>query len=151
MSGARHNVLITIDADFASVVASGRLKTIAGRVLASEGVPDAHLGILVTDDDTVRRLNREFAGDDHPTDVLAFSLLEGEAFVWPDGVSPLGEVIISFPTARRQAARAGRAVEDELAHLLVHGILHLLGYDHAQPEEENLMRARERALLAASR
>jgi probable rRNA maturation factor len=79
--------------------------------------------------------------------VLAFSLREGEEFVSPDAVQRLGEVIISFPTALRQSEEAGRAIEDELAHLLVHGVLHLLGYDHAESEQERLMRAREESLL----
>jgi rRNA maturation RNase YbeY len=61
----------------------------------------------------------------------------------------LGEVIISYPTASRQAAEAGRLVDEEIAHLLVHGILHLLGYDHAAAGDEARMRGRERELLAA--
>jgi probable rRNA maturation factor len=73
---------------------------------------------------------------------------EGEEFVSPEEVVRLGEVIISLDTAKRQAAEAGRALEAEVAHLLVHGILHLLGYDHAEPEEERAMQARERELLA---
>jgi probable rRNA maturation factor len=105
--------------------------------------------VLVTDDQTVRQLNLDYTGEDAPTDVLAFSLTEGEEFVSPDGVLRLGEVIISYHTAQRQAAEAGRPVRDEVDHLLVHGILHLLGYDHAEAKEEERMRARERELLAA--
>lgn len=125
------------------------LRKIALGVLTAEGVPSAELGVLVTDDEAVRRLNREFAGEDEATDVLAFSLLEGEKFVSPDGVSRLGEVIISYPTASRQAAEDGRLVDEEMAHLLVHGILHLLGYDHAEPDEEARMRARTEELLTS--
>jgi probable rRNA maturation factor len=98
----------------------------------------------------MRRLNRQYAGDDHPTDVLSFSLREGEEFIAPDGPAPLGEVIISYPTALRQAEEAGHPVEDEVAHLLVHGILHLLGYDHAEVGDEERMRAREDALLGGT-
>jgi probable rRNA maturation factor len=105
--------------------------------------------VLITDDEAVRRLNAEYAGEDETTDVLAFSLREGEVFVSPDGVMRLGEVIISYPTASRQAAEAGRLVDEEMAHLLVHGILHLLGYDHVEPEEERVMRGREAELLAS--
>jgi len=115
----------------------------------AEGLPPWELGVVITDDETIRELNREYAGDDTPTDVLAFSLREGEEFASPDGVVRLGEVIISYPTAQRQAAEADRAVEDEIDHLLVHGVLHLLGYDHAEPAEEERMRARERELLDA--
>jgi probable rRNA maturation factor len=66
-------------------------------------------------------------------------------------VQRLGEVIISYPTALRQAEGAGRAVDEEVAHLLVHGILHLLGYDHAEPDEERVMFERTEQLLASLR
>jgi len=117
-------------------------------VLEAEGLPAAELGIVISDDGTVRCLNRDYAGQDEVTDVLSFSLREGEAFVSPpDDLLRLGEVVIAYPTARRQAAEQGRSAEMEVAHLLIHGILHLLGYDHAQPEEEQRMRAKEEALL----
>ena len=80
--------------------------------------------------------------------MLSFSLREGEAFVSPDELDRLGEVIVSFETAERQAEEAGHHVEDEVAHLLVHGILHLLGYDHVDPPDETKMRARERSILS---
>lgn len=144
-------VLITAVEEFERFVEVEGLRRIALGVLAAEGVSTAELGVLVTDDDTVRRLNREYAGEDEATDVLAFSLREGEEFVSPDGVLRLGEVIISFPTAERQAKEAGRPMEDEVAHLLVHGVLHLLRYDHAEPEDEKRMREREGSLLAALR
>jgi probable rRNA maturation factor len=144
-----NQVLLTVAEEFAQAVGSEEVRRIALGVLTAEGIADSELGVAVTDDETVRRLNREYAGEDHATDVLAFSLREGEAFVPPDGVMRLGEVIISYPTAERQAAEAGRPVDAEIAHLLVHGILHLLGYDHAEAEEERVMRARTEELLAA--
>jgi len=147
MTTAAHRILITIDEAFARDVAADPLEQIALRVLESEDVGVAEMGVVVTNDETVRRLNREYAGDDHATDVLSFSLREGEEFTNPDGVDRLGEVIISHPTAVRQAGDAGHSVEDEVAHLLVHGILHLLGYDHLEPEDEVVMRAREDHLL----
>ncbi len=152
MSGpAGHSILVSIDEPYGPLVAAEWLEGIARRVLEAEGVPAAELGVLVTDDETVRALNREYAGDDRPTDVLSFSLREGEEFAAPpDEVLRLGEVIISCPTAERQAQEAGRSTEAEVAHLLVHGILHLLGYDHAEPEEDRRMRARERELLGAA-
>ena len=146
---ATHSVLITVVAEFERFVECEELQRIAAGVLAAESVPAAELGVLITDDEAVRRLNAEYAGEDETTDVLAFSLREGEVFVSPDGVMRLGEVIISYPTASRQAAEAGRRVDEEMAHLLVHGILHLLGYDHVEPEEERVMRGREAELLAS--
>ncbi|MBI2912802.1 MAG: rRNA maturation RNase YbeY [Chloroflexi bacterium] len=148
---AAHSVLVSIDDQFASAVDADWLAGIARDVLEAEGVPAAELGVLVTDDDTVRELNRRYAGEDQATDVLSFSLREGEQFAPPpDGVLRLGEVIISYPTAERQAREAGRSTEAEVAHLLVHGILHLLGYHHAVPEEERRMRAREEELLGGT-
>jgi probable rRNA maturation factor len=149
MLKALHAVLVSVDKQFEARVQAGRLQAISEGVLAAEAQPPAELSVLVTDDETVRRLNREYAGDDASTDVLAFSLREGEAFVSPDEVQRLGEVIISYPTARRQAEEAGLPVEEEVAHLLVHGILHLLGYDHAEPEEERVMRTRSEELLTS--
>jgi probable rRNA maturation factor len=109
------------------------------------------MGVVVTDDATVRDLNQRYLGVDEPTDVLSFGLGEkGDApFALPPGEAPsLGEVIISYPTAVRQAEEQGHSVEAEVAHLLVHGILHLLGYDHVEAEDERIMRRREREILA---
>ena len=144
-----HSVLISVEEALRAAIDSERLEGMASAAMEREGLPSAELSVLITDDETVRELNREYAGEDSTTDVLAFSLREGEEFASPDGVLQLGEVIISYPTAGRQAADAGRLVEEEIEHLLVHGVLHLLGYDHAEPQEEDRMRARERDLLAA--
>jgi probable rRNA maturation factor len=144
-----HLVLVTAVEAFERFVESEDLRRIATAVLEAEGVAEAELGVLVTDDEAIRRLNAEYAGEDEPTDVLAFSLREGEEFVSPDDLTRLGEVIISYPTASRQAAETARGVDDEIAHLLVHGILHLLGYDHAEAEEERVMRVRTEELLAS--
>ena len=131
------------------MIDSEQLERLASAAMEREGLTPGELSVLITDDETVRELNRDHAGEDRPTDVLAFSLREGEDFPSPDGVLRLGEVIISYPTALRQAAEAGRPVEAEIDHLLVHGVLHLLGYDHAEPAEAERMREREGELLAA--
>ncbi len=149
MGRIEHTVLITVEEAFDDLVDAKRLTSLAVAVMNVEGIPPAELGVLVTDGETVRRLNREYAGEDEATDVLAFSMQEGEEFVSPDDVLRLGEVIISYPTALRQAKEARRPVEEEIAHLLVHGALHLLGYDHAEPADEQRMRAREQSLLNA--
>ena len=141
----KHVVLVSIDEGFAAALSEGRLAAIARRVLEAEQAPACELSIAVTDDETVRALNREYAGEDAVTDVLSFSQREGEEFVAPpEGAPALGEVVIAYPQAERQAAGP---VEREVERLLVHGVLHLLGYDHAEPEEEQRMRAREEALV----
>lgn len=131
------------------------VRKIAHKVLKAEGVASPlEISLVFTDSETVRRLNRDYRGVDEPTNVLSFYMLPKEAnkdsfFVLPpDGVTRLGEVIISYPQAVEQAKEQGHSVEQELALLIIHGILHLLGYDHEQPEEEAKMRAREKELLA---
>ena len=122
------------------------LVALARRALEAEGAPaPGDLSIVVTDDDTVRELNRRFRGIDEPTDVLSFELAGGG---FPEAAAAaLGEIVISYETAARQAAEAGRAVEDELAHLLLHGVLHLLGYDHEARADARRMHSLEEALL----
>lgn len=149
MPGPQHDILVTIDEAYEKYVASADLERVARAALEGEGVPAAELGILITSDTVIHDLNRRYADEDKATDVLSFSLREGEEFVSPDDTERLGEVIISLDTAKRQAEEAGRALEAEVAHLLVHGILHLLGYDHAEPDEERAMQERERAILGS--
>jgi len=144
---------IHIEEKFKDRVDEERVRKIAQQVLRAEGVaPPYEVSIVFTDSDTVRRLNRDYRGVDEPTDVIAFHMLSQKEtsppFVLPpDGVTRLGEVIISYPQAVEQAKEQGHSVEQELALLIIHGILHLLGYDHEQPEEEAKMRAKEKELL----
>lgn len=101
--------------------------------------------VSLVDDAEIHALNKAYAAEDHPTDVLAFPQP-------PMGLSPemasLGDIVISIPTAQRQAVALARTLQQEILHLAVHGFCHLLGYDHATPEEEKEMFAYE-ALLRA--
>jgi probable rRNA maturation factor len=132
------------------------LEKIARRVLEAEKIaPSTEMGLLITDSKTIQKLNRIYRGEDKPTDVLAFQMTpdlnqEPELpFVSaPDGIKHLGEVVISYPQAERQAQEQGHGVTRELALLIVHGILHLLGYDHELPEEEQKMRDKENKILS---
>ena len=133
--------------------------------VALDGTEAAQMSLLITDDETVRGLNAQFRGLDEVTDVLSFSAdhpgrWEGAAeppedtggfdFVMPPGeLSPLGEVIVSYPQAQRQADQQGVPLEYELALLVVHGVLHLTGHDHLDPKESALMQSKERTALAA--
>ena len=134
-------------------VDEGWVKKIVRHVLKGEGVASPYeVSLVFTDSETVKQLNRDYRGVDEPTDVLAFYMLPQKgadsSFVLPpDGLTRLGEVIISYPQAVEQAKEQGHPPERELALLVVHGILHLLGYDHEEPEEESKMRERERELL----
>ncbi len=125
------------------------LRALARRALASERVdPPAELSIVLAGDAAVRALNREYRKTDRPTDVLSFAQSEGEPFARPEREARhLGDVIISVDTAGRRAAEQGIDVEDEVEHLLVHGILHLLGHDHETAAEAAIMRSHEDAIL----
>jgi len=144
---------IFVEEEFRGVVDGGWVKRIVPQVLKAEGVaPPYEVGLVFTDSETVKQLNRDYRGVDEPTDVLAFYMLsqkeaDSTFALPPDGVTRLGEVIISYPQAVEQAKEQGHAIEKELALLVIHGILHLLSYDHEEPEEESKMRKRERELL----
>ena len=127
------------------------LRRVALAALDHEPHPPGHLSLRLTTDEEVQALNRAYRGLDEPTDVLSFPLDAPQAnFVLPPRTPrPLGEVVIAYPYVVRQAEEAGLPVEAELAHVLVHGILHLLGYDHEAPDDEAAMRAREEAILEA--
>ena len=132
---------------------------------AGEAPEGSGVSVVFAGDDVVRELNREHRGLDETTDVLAFSFAhEGEyygepneklpvdempGFTLPPGQpEPLGEIVVSHPQAVRQADAAGRSVREELAALLVHGALHLLGHDHMEPDEEAVMKGLEGRILA---
>ena len=135
------------------------------RALESEGWSAAEVSVVVTGDDEIRRLNREYRGIDAPTDVLSFPLLEELGEELPPGSPPgpqhalwtageggapaLGDIVISLERAKAQAEEYGHSLQREIAFLTVHGLLHLLGYDHESEEPERVMRAKEEAILAS--
>lgn len=103
--------------------------------------PDADLSIVLTDDARLKQLNRDYLGIDAPTDVLSFPASESDGSETdPETGSPyLGDILISIPRAKAQAKAAGHALESEVQLLVVHGVLHLLGHDHAKPKEKKKM------------
>lgn len=103
---------------------------------ASGESPEAELTIVLTDDTRLRELNRDYLGIDAPTDVLSFPASETDP---ETGAHYLGDILVSVARARAQAEAAGHPLESELQLLVVHGVLHLLGYDHAQAEEKARM------------
>lgn len=107
----------------------------------------AEVSIVLTDDDEIHALNRDYRGIDRPTDVLSFSQLEGLPIEVMDDTIPLGDVVISVDTARRQAESIGHSIDDEIEHLVVHGMLHLLGYDDSTDEGADEMREHEKKIL----
>ena len=124
------------------------LRRLAERVLAAVGEAQSELSLNLVGDGRMRRLNREYRKKDRTTDVLAFAMRESASPV----SALLGDVVISVPTAQRQAKEGGRSLSEELAWLLVHGVLHLCGYDHERNEAEaRRMKRREHMILNALR
>lgn len=114
--------------------------------LSSEGVaPRGRVEVLLAGDATVRRLNAAYLGEDHVTDVLSFP--SGDGFPGEGPWREIGQIVLSLPQTTRQAREAGRPLGEEAAHLLVHGVLHLLGHDHVRPKDAVRMRAREEDIL----
>lgn len=127
------------------------LRKVARKILSVSGCPDAQLSILVVDDVQIQEVNRDYLGKDRPTNVISFAMQEGEG----GGIQPdlLGDVVISAETAARDAYDAQNTFESELYFLLLHGILHLLGYDHERGTEAEArrMEAREQEVFTLIR
>lgn len=124
-----------------------RLRRRAAAILKATGQAEAELSISLVDDPSIRELNGRYRGKPRPTDVLSFSLVEGE-FADRRG-KLLGDVVISVDTAARQARERRRGLDDTVAKLLVHGVLHLLGHDHEADAEARRMLAEERRVWRA--
>ena len=115
--------------------------------LAALERPRATVSIVLTGDDEIRALNRDFRESDRVTDVLSFPFADRDALRDPAAAVFLGEIYVSLPTARSQAAIARRPFAREVAHLVVHGLLHLVGYDHHRVAARRRMVREERRIL----
>lgn len=124
-----------------------RMRRSLKRVMLALGCPDGELSLLLVDDDQIRDMNRRYLQRDRATNVISFAMTEGEC----GAVNPrlLGDIVISAETAARDAARSGIDLMDEMEFLLIHGLLHLLGYEHEKTgaAEAKRMKARERELF----
>ena len=140
---------VEVEIDFAATTVSASIVGVVHQAIATilrrQGFVEetsVSVAVLLTGDERLRRLNREFAGEDHVTDVLSFEADSRISFPdWDDDslVNQIGDIAISVPQAERQAIEKQVPFERELAMLAIHGTLHLLGYDHALPEEERVM------------
>ncbi|NPA41903.1 MAG: rRNA maturation RNase YbeY [Aquificae bacterium] len=122
----------------------GPVEETARRILEALGLENTELSVLITNDEHIRELNRTYRGKDKPTDVLSFPIGEkvGDRLI-------LGDVVISLDTAKRQAQELGHTLEEEVKRLLIHGVIHLLGYDHERGgEEEEKFRKLEEEVYA---
>lgn len=150
--GVQVEVDVQVAPAYAEAVPAERLRAVARAVLRTEGrsgTGSVELTLVITDDSGIQALNRDFLDNDAPTDVLAFGALEddGPFVAAPEAGDYLGDVIVSYPRAVAQAQEHGHSAEQELNLLVVHGILHLLGHDHADQECKATMWARQDAIL----
>ncbi len=152
MNRLRSRVELQIDDAYRGIIDRRFLRQVLHQALAQEKVPPAELCLTITSDEHLQELNRTFRQVDAATDVLSFPLLspQGGPFVAPpDGLLHLGDIVISYPRAQEQAQQYGHSLQREMAYLIVHGLLHLLGYDHQSQEDWERMRWREEGILAA--
>jgi probable rRNA maturation factor len=132
------------------------LQSVVEKTLLAEKAPDkTEISLVLTGQERMQELNRDYRGKDQTTDVLSFSMSETkegeeeqEFISPPDGVIHLGEVIISYPQAEIQAQEDGRTIKTEMAALIVHGVLHIMGYDHEKAEMAPAMQSREKEILS---
>ncbi len=150
MSNAGYTIYTGAEGDYPVDLARVEAAARQALIVAQAEAPCA-LTITLTSAERVQELNREFAGLDEPTDVLAFPA-EGEPYVVEPGEPPyLGDVVIAYPVAEEQAHAAGHSLIAELQMLAIHGVLHLLGFDHQTPEQRAEMWAYESAAMDAVR
>ena len=160
MAGTGMEINVLIDEGLEGCIDMAWLRGIAERVLAVQNISsNAELGLVIAGQERIRQLNRDYLGKDEPTDVIAFSMLPEQStqgmpetdsppFIMPpDGVLHFGEVIISYPQAATQAEERQHSVKREIAVLIIHGILHLLGYEDDKPAPKCKMSDREAEIL----
>ncbi len=143
-------IVVEVNEIYAAEVDANDLGRAIAATLLIEDRSEGEVTLLVTDDEAVAAYNQQYRDVEGPTDVLSFAAQEpAPGFVTaPEMAAYLGDIVIALPFTRRQAAALNRPLIDELRLLAVHGTLHLLGYDHAEPEEEAIMWAKQDAILA---
>jgi len=124
-----------------------KIRQVVRRLLLHTGCSDREISLLFVDDDEITEINRRYLRRNHATNVISFSFLEGEF----SGINPviLGDIVISVDTALRDAVNGGIPLEDEMDFLIIHGLLHILGYNHEnnQDEEKERMQKKEQELF----
>ncbi len=142
-------IVVQVDEEFEGEVDTADIIAAVAATLAAEE-HSGEITVVVTTDEAVAELNQQYRNTEGPTDVLSFPAQDPTpGFVTaPEMDAYLGDIIIALPYTRRQAERVGKPLRDELRLLAIHGALHLLGYDHAEPDEEAAMWAKQDAILA---
>ena len=123
------------------------IEKVIKKALEIERVKNASCSIIIVDNSYIHKLNKEYRGIDRVTDVISFALEDDNSMVIPDGTRLLGDIYISLDKAKEQAKEYGHSIERELCFLAVHGIYHLLGYDHEKKEEAEIMFKKQEEVL----
>lgn len=150
--GSDYLITVQVDERFEGKVDADALHRLAIRVLKAERkAGPLELGVVVTTDDEVHALNKEYLGHDYKTDVISFGMESEAEFVTPEErPAYLGDVVISYERAAEQGPEYGHTTEQEVATLIVHGLLHLLGYDDMDDASREKMHARQDELMRNS-
>lgn len=144
-------VIITNEQDKIEIPADWeeKINKVVAICLQEEQIPEeAEVDLLFVDNEAIREMNREYRDKDSATDVLSFPMYEADEEIDDEDEILFGDIVISLERAQEQCEEYGHSLEREVMYLLVHGLLHLAGYDHMEEEEKKEMRAREEELLA---
>ena len=144
-------VIITNEQDKIEISADWeqKINEVAAICLREEQIPqEAEVDLLFVDNEAIREMNREYRDKDSATDVLSFPMYEADEEIDEEEEILFGDIVISLERAQEQCQEYGHSLEREVMYLLVHGLLHLAGYDHMEEEEKKEMRAQEEKLLA---
>lgn len=122
------------------------MRRAAEAALSDNDAPPSEISVVLSDDEHIRELNKHHRGMDKPTNVLSFPAARTKTATGAPRM--LGDIVLAFETVEREATEESKPLENHLSHLVVHGVLHLLGYDHEDDEEAEMMEARERQILS---
>ncbi len=123
------------------------LDSVIKRVLDHEKVKNSLVSIIFVDKEEIQKINREMRGMDNVTDVISFALEDNDEFAFEDQIRVLGDIYVCIPRMQSQALEYGHSEKRELSFLIVHGLLHLLGYDHIEAEDEKEMFSLQEEIL----
>ena len=147
VAGLKIDVLVDSENWKNAAAAKGVVRRALKQAATTLSTKTSELAIVLTDDAAMRRLNRNWRGIDAPTNVLSFATKNPGGRLDEELGCHLGDVVLAYETIKREALREGKPFDHHLAHLVVHGFLHLLGYDHGNDADANRMEARETAIL----
>lgn len=123
------------------------LKDMLSNFCKREGLGNVIFNIIIIDNPTIHKINKEYRDKDAPTDVISFALEDDKTVIEPDGVRILGDIYISIDKVHEQALEYGHSFKRELSFLAVHGLLHLLGYDHMEKSDKEVMFKKQEEVL----